>query len=70
MSEMREAYNSMFASVQNCRLMNTKRDKLYVLFDQFSLEEGFKICNTCDKALKLRAPETFWQLLMEKSLLQ
>ena len=44
MSDMREVYKSMFVSVQNCRLMSTKRDKLYVLFHQFSLEEGFKIC--------------------------
>ena len=70
MSEIREVYNSMFASVQNCRLMSTKRDKLCVLFHQFSLEEGFKICSTCDKALKLAAPETFWQLLMEKEFIR
>ena len=70
MSDMREVYKSMFASVQNCRLMSTKRDKLYVLFHQFSLEEGFKICSTCDKALKLSGPETFWQLLMEKEFIR
>ena len=70
MSDMREVYKSMFSSVQNCRLMSTKSDKLYVLFHQFSLEEGFKICSTCDKALKLSAPETFWQLLMEKEFIR
>ena len=55
-------------------MMRTKRDKLYiptyVLFHQFSLEEGFKICSTCDKALKLSATETFWQLLMEKEFIR
>ena len=24
------------------------------------------MCDSCDKALRLKAPETFWQLLMEK----
>ena len=65
-SQIRQAYRSMFQSVKHCRLVATKKEKLWVLFHRFSIEEGFEICNTCDKALNLAAPETFWQLLMEK----
>lgn len=66
MSKMREVYRSMFQSVKHCRLDATKKEKLWVLFHRFSIEEGFEMCNTCDKALSLGAPETFWQLLMER----
>ena len=40
------------------------------MFHRFSIEEGFEMCNTCDEALNLSAPETFWQLLMEKEFIE
>ena len=43
-----------------------KREKLYAKFHRFSIEEGFEMCRTCDKALNLEGPEIFWQLLIEK----
>ena len=69
MARMRQAYSRMFLSVQHCRLAATKREKLWVMFHRFSIEEGFEMCDSCDKALSLKAPETFWQLLMEKEFL-
>ena len=67
---MRDAFNRMLQSVQQCRLVTTKREKLWVLFHRFSLEDGIEICKACDVALNLSAPETFWQLLLEKEFLK
>ena len=66
MCKMRQIYRNMLESVKHCRLVATKRERLWVLFHRFSIEEGFEMCDTCDKALSLAAPETFWQLLLEK----
>ena len=63
-TKLRKAYSGMLQSVQHCRLVATRREKLWVLFHRFSLENGIDMCNTCDLALNLSAPETFWQLLM------
>ena len=59
-TKLRKAYNGMLLSVQHCRLVATRREKLWVLFHQFSVGQ----------ALNLSAPETFWQLLMEKEFLR
>ena len=59
-TKLRKAYNEMLLSVQHCRLVATRREKLWVLFHQFSVGQ----------ALNLSAPETFWQLLMEKEFLR
>ena len=69
-AKLREAYNGMFLSVQHCRLVATRREKLWVLFHHFSVGNGIDMCITCDQALNLSAPETFWQLLMEKEYLR
>ena len=33
---------------------------------KFSVNEGFDLCNTCEKDLELRVPEILWQLLLDK----
>lgn len=68
-SEFRRLYEQMFDSVKRCKLPVTRREKLWVKFHRFSLEEGFDLCSRCDLALDLHAPETFWQLMMEKEFL-
>ena len=70
MTKMRQIYSGMFQYLQHCRLNATRKEKLWVMFHRFSIEEGFEMCNTCDKALNLTAPETFWQLLMEKEFIE
>ena len=69
-TKLRAAYNGMLLSVQHCRLVTTRREKLWVLSHRFSLENGIDMCNACDRALTLSAPEMFWQLLMEKEFLR
>ena len=60
----------MLASVQQCHRVATRREKLWVLFHQFSLDNGIGMCITCDQTLHLSASETFWQLFMEKEFLK
>ena len=67
---MQDAFNRMLQSVQQYRLVSTRREKLWVLFHRFSLEDGIEICKSCDVALNLSAPETFWQLMLEKEFLK
>ena len=66
MTKLRESYATMLESVQRYKLTATKTDKLWVLFHNFTLQEGHRICHECDTALNLKAHEAFWQLLMEK----
>ena len=66
MTQTRQAYTRMFESVKRCRLLTVKKEKRYTKFHRFSIEEGFEMCRTCDKALNLEGPEIFWQLLIEK----
>ena len=70
LAKLKQAYNAIVVSVQHCRLVGTRREKLWALFHRFSLENGSDMCKTCDLALNLSAPETFWQLLMEKEFLK
>ena len=67
---MQDAFNRMLQYVQQCRLVSTRREKLWVLFHRFSLEDGIEIFKSCVIALNLSAPETFWQLLLEKEFLK
>ena len=56
---MQDAFNRMLQSVQQYRLVSTRREKLWVLFHRFSLEDGIEICKSCDVALNLSAPESY-----------
>ena len=57
MTKMRQIYSGMFQSLQHCIFNATRKEKLWVMFHCFSIKEGFEMCNTCDKALNLTAPE-------------
>ena len=70
MTKLRESYATMLESVQRYKLTATKTDKLWVLFHNFTLQEGHRICHECDTALNLKAHEAFWQLLMEKEFIR
>ena len=43
MTKLRESYATMLESVQRYKLTATKTDKLWVLFHNFSLQEGHRI---------------------------
>ena len=70
MTELKSSFDSMLKRVQQYKLTATKTDKLWVLFHNFSLQEGYKLCKECDAALGLKAHDIFWQLLMEKEFLK
>ena len=67
---VRTKYSSMIQAVQHYRTLATKREKLWVMFHRFSTEEGRQLCDTCDKAIGLSAPDLFWQLLLEREFLE
>ena len=69
-TKMGQSYSDMLASVTRYKLHSRKREKLWVLFHNFSLQEGYKMCDSCDKVLNLEAHEIFWQLLMEKEFIR
>ena len=66
MSKLRSSYSKMLEKVRLFKLTVTKTNKLWVLFHNFSLKEGYQPCKDCDSALGLNAHDTFRQLLMEK----
>ena len=63
---IRQSYEKMLDSVKRKRSVTSKLDKLYCCFHQFSLSEGFDLCQGCEKNLELRVPEILWQLILEK----
>ena len=66
---VRVKYSSMLQAVQHYRALATRREKLWMMFHRFSTEEGRQLCDTCDKAMGLSAPDMFWQLLLEREFL-
>ena len=56
----------MLDSVKRCKLVVSKRDRLWALFHNFSVDEGSKLCIECHHKLGIEAHEIFWQLLMER----
>ena len=66
---VRVKYSSMLQAVQHYRALATRREKLWMIFHRFSTEEGRQLCDTCDKAMGLSAPDMFWQLLLERKFL-
>ena len=63
------ACDEMIQSVSHYKLHSTRMDKLWERFHKFSLQDGMKMCKTCDAAIGLRAHDVFWQLYMEKNVL-
>ena len=59
----------MLVSVKRRRSVTTKLDKLYVLFHDFTISEGFMSCSACEKQLEINIPEILWQVLTEKEFL-
>ena len=62
---LNKSYTSMVKSVKRYKLPVTKRDKLWVQFHKFSVQEGYQMCNKCESDLGFEVEATFWQLLME-----
>ena len=56
----------MLDSVKRRLSVTSKLDKLYCLFHEFSVGEGFKLCSVSEKKLEMKIPEILWQLLLEK----
>ena len=67
---LRERFSTWIESTTRYKLPATKREKLWKLFHQFSLHDGYDLCIALDKSLDLNAHETFWQLFMEKEFLR
>ena len=64
--QIRRSYGKMLDSVKRRRSVTSKLDNLYRSFHEFSVNEGFDLCHTCEKDLELKVPEILWQLLLEK----
>uniref|UniRef100_A0A1X7U0B9 Uncharacterized protein n=1 Tax=Amphimedon queenslandica TaxID=400682 RepID=A0A1X7U0B9_AMPQE len=63
---MRKAYDTMLKSVPRRQSVSSKLSKLNSLFHQFSVNEGYELCCSFEKALKLPPlPEILWQLLLK-----
>ena len=67
---LRKKFQTWIKSTSSYKLSATKREKLWKLFHQFSLTDGYDLCIALDKSLDLNAHETFWQLFMEKEFLR
>ena len=48
------ASRQMLRSVQKCKLLSSKKEKLWKLFHCFSVSEGLKMCQNCDDTLPSR----------------
>ena len=57
-------------STSRYKISATKREKLWKIFHQFSLNDGYDLCKALNKSLDLNAHESFWQLFMEKEFLR
>ena len=64
--KIRRSYEKMLVAVKRRRSVTSKLDKLYCLFHEFTISEGFEMCSSCEKDLEMIVPEILWQLLMEK----
>ena len=64
--KIRRSYEKMLVTVKRRRSVTSKLDKLYCLFHEFTISEGFEMCSSCEKNLEMIVPEILWQLLMEK----
>ena len=64
--KIRRSYELMLVTVKKRRSVTSKLDKLYCLFHDFTISEGFEMCLSCEKDLEMIVPEILWQLLMEK----
>ena len=63
---LRKAYDNMLKSVQRRQSVSSKLSKLYSLFHQFSVKEGYELCYSFEKEMKLQpVSEILWQLLLE-----
>ena len=62
------ACSSMLGSLQRYKLQSVRAEKMWGIFHKFSLQEGLKLCKSCDKAINLKAHDIFWQLVIEKRL--
>ena len=64
-TNLMKSYSTMLKKTRRLKLIATKRDRLWVLFHNFSLKEGSLMCKHCDIALGLQAHDIFWQLVLE-----
>ena len=64
--KLQKSYSKMLDSVKRCKLVLSKRDRLWALFHKFSVDEGSQLCIECHDKLGIEAHEIFWQLLMER----
>ena len=68
--KMNKCLQVMLSSVKKYKLIATKKEELWILFDKFSVGEGKKMCEEYNKTHNLpEASDFFWQLLMEKEFL-
>ena len=51
LTDLRKSYLTMIQQVKRYKLLATKIDKLIVLFHQFSVREGYKICKDSEITL-------------------
>ncbi len=70
LTQIDQSFKKLFDSAKRCRLVSTKKEKLYVAFHKFSVVDGFKMCNEYDKSIDLKAADILWQLVMEKLFLR
>ena len=64
--EIRRSYKKMLDAVSRRRSITSKLDKLFCLFHEFTINEGYEMCSACEKNLEMVVPEILWQLLLEK----
>ena len=63
---IRQSLRKMLDSVKRRRCITSKLDKLYCLFHEFSVGEGFALCSSTEEKLQMKVPEILWQMLLEK----
>ncbi len=69
-SDLNFSFKRIIDSASRRKSLTTKLDKLYTMFHEFSIRNGFEMCSTCEKAIGLNIHEILWQRLMEKEFLQ
>ena len=63
---VRQSFWKMLDLVKRRRSVTSKLDKLYCLFHEFSVGEGFNLYSSIEKKLEMKVPEILWQLILEK----